>query len=612
MDLSSLSINFKIRHIYTFIISVTVIILCRLIYLQIIQQHILFVQSQKNYMRLEKIRSLRGNILDIHGELLATNRPATNLYWHGTGNRTLTDQQQEILKKITGITGKELCEDPEFWPSLVHTERYSKDILLVQDLSFEQLSQLEEQLAASDNIKIETTFKRHYPHHKTACHIIGYLGNMDAQSWGKMGLEKICEEDLKGLEGSRLKTINSFGTSLAEIEMSKGLAGKNINTTIDFTLQTIADSIFSDNQSGVIILMDPEDGAIKALVSRPDFDPEFFLHRFTQEEWLALQEKQPFLNRAFNACYPPGSIFKIITMCAALEHNIISPDTLWFCPGYYMFGNHKYMCNLHTGHGTLTACECLARSCNILFFDVGRRINIDLIEDYARRFGLGQKTGIIFAEKEGLIPDRAWKMKTKRERWWPGDTLSVSIGQSYLSVTPIQIACMIGSIFTRSIVKPRILIEEPIEKHHLDIKPDTLSFIKRSMQEVVIHGTGRRIGRLRGFDIFAKTSTAQVGALAKEELGDEYLPHAWFASYFKFQDQKPLVLIVLVEHGGSSRVPTQLARNFLLAYRNYIEHNQDTSESFQESNNENNCDEQEIPLFFVPQDQTTNNQLTIM
>jgi penicillin-binding protein 2 len=156
-----------------------------------------------------------------------------------------------------------------YGPSLVHTERYSKDILLVQDLSFEQLSQLEEQLAAADNIKIETTFKRHYPHHKTACHIIGYLGNMDAQTLGKMGLEKICEEDLKGLEGSRLRTINSFGTSLAETEMSKRLAGKNINNTIDFTLQTIADSIFPDNQSGVIILMDPRTVPLKHLFQGP-------------------------------------------------------------------------------------------------------------------------------------------------------------------------------------------------------------------------------------------------------------------------------------------------------------------------------------------------------
>lgn len=522
-------------------------------------------------MRIEKIQSLRGNILDVNGVLLATNRPEADLYWHGTGNHTITEKQREILNRVAFITEKELCDDKELWLSICNAERYCKDTLLMQDLTFEQLSQLEEQLAAHKNIQITTTFKRYYPHQKIACHLIGYLGTMDVESFGKMGIEKICEDDLKGLEGARLRTINSVGTSMAQIEMKKGLAGKDIYTTIDFELQKIADTIFPEEQTGVMILMDPDDGSIRALVSRPDFNPEFFLRRFSTQDWTALQEKQPFLNRAFNACYPPGSIFKIVTMSAALEHNIVSPDAVWNCPGYYMYANRKYGCALHTGHGTLTTCESLTHSCNILFFEIGRRINVDLIADYAHRFGLGQKTGLVFSEKEGLIPNRIWKMKTKHERWWPGDTLSVSIGQSYLSVTPIQIACMIGSLFTRTIVKPRILVEEPISKRPLDIKPETLAFIKRSMRDVVLHGTGRKVGKIRGFDIYGKTSTAQVGALAKEDLGDEYLPHAWFASYFKFQDQKPLVLVILMEHGGSSRVPTALAKNFLLAYRNHIE-----------------------------------------
>ena len=527
-------------------------------------------------MRVEKVRSPRGNILDINGVLLATNRPTTDLYWHGTGNRSTTQEQLEILERITEITGKDFYNDPDIWPSIAHAERYSKEVLLLQDLTFEQLSQLEDQLAADKNIRIATTFKRHYPHQKTACHVIGYLGTMDFDSFGKMGLEKICETDLKGLEGTRLKTINSFGTSLAEIDMKKGLAGKDIYTTIDFELQKIAESIFPVSQAGVMILMDPQDGSIRALVSRPDFDPEFFLRRFSSEEWSSLQDKQPFLNRAFNACYPPGSIFKIVTMSASLEHNIISPDAFWHCPGYYMYANRKYGCNLHTGHGTLTTCESLTHSCNILFFEIGRRINIDLIADYAKRFGLGQKTGTAFAEKEGVIPSRAWKMKTKHERWWPGETLSVAIGQSYLLVTPIQIACLIGSLFTRHLVKPRIMVEEPINKEPLAIKPETLAFIKRSMRDVVLHGTGRKVGKLRGFDIYGKTSTAQVGALEKEDLGSKYLPHAWFASYFKFKDENPLVLVILMENAGSSRVPTGLAKNFLVAYRSHIEGNTQT------------------------------------
>ena len=571
MDINSFSVSFKIRHLCTFLISVCVIICCRLIYLQIIQQRLLFIQSQKNFLRVEKIRSPRGNILDINGILLATNRPATDLYWHGTGNNSVTQKQLEILNHITQITGKELCNDSDIWSSIAQAERYSKEALLVSDLTFEQLSQLEEQLANDKNIRIATTFKRHYPHQKTACHVIGYLGTMDFDSFGKMGIEKICEDSLRGLEGSRLRTINSLGASMAEIEMKKGLAGKDIYTTIDFELQKIAETIFSTGSSGVMVLMDPQDGSIRALVSRPDFDPEFFLRRFSTEEWATLQEKQPFLNRAFNACYPPGSIFKIVTMSAALEHTIISPDAVTHCPGYYMYANRKYGCSLHTGHGTLTTCESLTHSCNILFYEIGKRINVDLIADYAKRFGLGQKTGTAFNEKEGLVPNRTWKKKFKRERWWQGDTLSIAIGQSYLLVTPIQIACMIGSIFTKTLVKPRIMVEEPISRNVLDIQPETLAFIKRSMHDVVIHGTGRKVGKLRGFDIYGKTSTAQVGALAKEDLGTQYLPHAWFASYFKFEGQDPLVLVILMENAGSSRVPTGLAKDFWLAYRNHIE-----------------------------------------
>ena len=152
--------------------------------------------------------------------------------------------------------------------------------------------------------------------------------------------------------------------------------------------------------------MDPEDGAIKALVSRPDFDPEFFLHRFSQQEWQELQEKRPFLNRAFNAAYPPGSIFKIVTMSAALEHGVVAPDAVWYCPGYFMYANRKLYCRLHTGHGTLTTCESLTHSCNIAFFEIGKRHQYRSIADYAHRFGLGKKTGK-FNEKEGLVPNKS-------------------------------------------------------------------------------------------------------------------------------------------------------------------------------------------------------------
>lgn len=571
MDINTLSITSKIRRIGIFILSFFALISMRLIYLQIIQQGLLYIQSQKNFLRVEKIKSPRGNILDVNQKLMATNRPSTDLYWHGTGSRYLTQQQVEQLEIISKITGNLLYKDPAIAPTIMNAERYSKDILLVADLSLEQLCQIEEQCTDNRNVRITTTFKRHYPFHTTACHIVGYLGTMDVDLLGKMGLEKICHDKLKGQEGKLLRTINSCGTSFGQVEISRGLAGQNIYTTIDLDLQKIAEYIFPPSQSGVVILMDPNDGAIRALVSRPDFDPELFLRKIKMEEWKELQDQQPFLNRAFNACYPPGSIFKIATISAALENGVISADDHWFCPGYFMYAQGRYGCALHTGHGTLSTCDSLTHSCNIMFFEIGKRLNVDIIADYAHRFGLGAKTGSLFAEKKGVVPNRAWKKETFNQRWWPGETLSVAVGQSFTLVTPIQVACMIGSIFTRNRVKPRILIDEPIERQPLAIRQETLNFIKKSLRDVVIQGTARKIGRIPGFEVYAKTSTAQVCALKKRDMGDCYLEHAWLASYFAYKDQKPLVLIILVEHAGTSRVPVGLARNFLLEYKRHIE-----------------------------------------
>lgn len=577
MDLGTQSISLKLQHISTFILSMSVIIICRLFYLQVIQQHLLYLQSQKNFLRIEKIKAPRGNILDQQGQLLATNRPAADLYWHGTGSRQLTDAQEELLKRISLITGKDIFSEPDLYTELVHVEHYKKELLIVEDLTFEQLSKIQEQLSCHPNIEVKTTFKRHYPHQHLASHVIGYIGSLDIEQIGKMGIEKICEQDLKGLEGSRVRTINSCGTSLSEIELQKGAAGKDIYMTINLRLQHIAESIFPQDQSGIVIVMDPLDGSIRALVSRPDFDPEIFLRHVTQQEWESLQEKQPFLNRAFNACYPPGSIFKIVTMSAALEHGIIQQDAYWFCPGYYTYAGRNYGCHLHTGHGTLTTCECLTHSCNCVFYEIGKRINIDLIADYAKRYGLGIKTGSPFNEKKGIVPSRTWKRKHRHARWYTGETLSVAVGQSFLLVTPIQIARMIGSIFTRTLVTPRILADDPIHIEPLDIKPETLAFIKTSMRDVVIHGTARRVGKINGFQIYAKTSTAQVCSLTKRDLGKQYVEHSWFASYIQYKKERPFVLVILIENSGSSRIPSGLAREFLLKYRSLVEHEPDTT-----------------------------------
>lgn len=569
MDGQNDLMNRKIVHIITITPLVFLIIILRLGYLQIIKGDALLRQSQKNYLRVEKIRSPRGNILDRNGKLLATNRPSTDLYWRGTGNARLSAAQHKTMQTISQILEKPLSDDGQTMRMILHTERYQKEYLLANDLSFDQLSKLLEQLPGNKNIRLSTQFKRHYPYKDIASHIIGYLGTINFDYLGKMGIEKIFEEDLRGQEGMIIKTINSFGTRLSEEEMQTVIIGKDIYTTIDINLQYLAESLFTQEQQGTLIVMDPQHGDILALVSRPNFSPDLFLQRIMAADWQTLQENHPFLNRACNACYPPGSIFKLITASAALEQGIITPDTTNYCKGYIKFGGRNYGCNNRYGHGNLSATQSIAKSCNILFFEIAKKLNIDTLADYAKRFGLGEKTGITLTEKPGIVPSTVWKHEIKHERWWPGETLSVAIGQSYLLVTPIQIARMISSIFSHYLVTPRITLTSPIHKEPINIKPETLDFLQQAMRAAVHPtGTGRRLAVIKDITIYSKTSTAQISALQKRRLANQFLEHGWVVAYVEYKEYRPFVLVVLVENAGSSSIPTIIAKQFISEYKN--------------------------------------------
>jgi len=207
----------------------------------------------------------------------------------------------------------------------------------------------------------------------------------------------------------------------------------------------------------------------------------------------------------------------------------------------------------------------------VLFYEIGKKISIDTLAHYAYKFGLGQKTNLIFSEKEGIVPNKKWKEETKGEQWWPGETLSVAIGQSFLLTTPIQISRMIASIFTGYLVSPRILLNEPIQKKPLDLEPDTIDFLKKSMKSVVTKGTGRHISKVKDIIIYAKTSTAQISTFQKRKLSDIYLEHGWFVAHFQYKQNAPLVIVILVENAGTSQVATNIAKNFLIAYKKLID-----------------------------------------
>lgn len=477
-----------------------------------------------------------------------------------TKNTDLIEQDNRSFerKKLT---------DPETLDKIKKANKYNKKLLIASELTFDQLSQIEEQFGKNPSILIETSFKRFYPYQSFASHTLGFLGRMDIDNIGKMGLEKLLEESLKGTDGSKAVKINSFGTTLSENIIQNALSGQNIKINLDIELQEIIEDAFPQGSTGSLLLMDPYDGSILALLSRPNFDPNIFLSPISKPEWDMLQENNPFQNRAFSSAYPPGSIFKIVTMSLALDNKLVTENETCHCCGYINFGNRKCYCNNHDGHGLLNAKQAFEQSCNIFFYKIAKKMDIDQLANYSKRFGLGEKTNTIFPETIGIVPTKAWKKQTKGERWYKGENLSAAIGQGFLSVTPIQAARMASSVYAGYLVNPRILEQEPIIKTPLNISSSTLKFLRDSMKRVVTHGTARSINRGKDFEIYAKTGTAQTSDLTKREMGNIYREHKWLIGTFKYKENKPITFVILIENAESPSLSSQAINKLLNGYK---------------------------------------------
>lgn len=557
----------KLFSLYGLLIIGFSIIFLRLVQLQIIE-HKRFVHiGEKNFIRMKMIPAQRGSILDCNGIPLATNKPTTRLLWQGTGNQSLNSQQKSTLENIKLILHKDIPEK-----SIKHAERFSKTVAICDKISSAERALIAEQCSDTQNITFENSFERYYPFNTLACHVLGYLGDAQLLMQGKMGLEKLFEDALKGEPGLNLQHINSFGTLLKTTPVKNQSTGQDLKTTIDMNLQKIAEEAMESQESGAFILLNPKTGHIPALVSLPNFEPSIFSQKISAEQWDQLQKSRPFVNKAFNAAYPPASIFKLVTIAAALEEGIVTPESTFNCKGYSQFKKRKYYCNRHYGHGIVTLQECLTFSCNIPCYEIAQKMPIDTLASYAFELGLGNKTDSVFTEKYGLVPTNEWKIAHKGEKWWTGETLSATLGQSFLLVTPIQVACMIGALFEGYRIKPQILHhKEPQQQPLAKISNETREFIQESMKSVITSGTGKRIKKFDDLTIYAKTGTAQTIEKSKRKKTEkEHSSHAWFVSYFYTPHTEPLVMVILHEHTGGSRTAVKVAQEFFKSYKKLI------------------------------------------
>jgi penicillin-binding protein 2 len=541
------------------------IIIARLFYLQIHLAEEFSSRGERNFLRLEIVDSPRGNIIDRKGRLLATNSPVFDVYWEGTGNRRLNKKQKSVQQTLINLLGD---DQEKIFNTIAIAERYSRKVKLFKDIPFKILCAISEQCNDSPNVLIVNHFKRLYPHKSLASHILGYLGHDTPERIrGRYGLEKLFQEELEGETGYVLHVINSTGKSLEKRATKNAMAGKDFVLTLDLDLQRIAEKSFEKGNSGVFIVMDPEDGALLALVSSPSFDPNAFVESLSHKDWEELfSGDSPFLNRVIHALYPPASIFKLITFAAGLESGVIDENTEFECKGHMLFCKRNYFCIKRYGHGLMPCKELLAHSCNIPCYEIARNISVDTLAEYAYRFGLGRSTKSVIKDREGLIPTTKWKVAHKGELWWKGETLSASIGQSYLLVTPLQLARMISSICKGYLVRPRLLEKEDVECEPLILSESTLDFLREAMGLAVDIGSARILRNLKDFDIHAKTGTAQTSSLQLARGDDRFLEHGWFAAYFSYKNEKPLVLVALVERAGKSLPALLMARKFLVEY----------------------------------------------
>ncbi len=563
------------------------ILLVRVFYLQIIKHKYFLKKAKERSVATYIIRAPRGEIITSDGVVIATNKPIFQLY---LDPEVIKDYEEEILKKLSLILKEDFGLLKERY--YLAKKKYLGRILLKRDLSWDEVSKILVRQYYLPGVIVEVEVERYYPYGEIYFHLIGYVARLDRNEYknlkemgyspedyiGKSGIERVYENYLKGVNGQVEIERDAKGRLGKIIGRSHPQPGLDLFLTVEHHAQVGAYELLKGKR-GAIVALSPKDGSLLALVSSPAVDPNKYISGFTPEEWKSLQHNpfKPFLNRALQA-YPPGSTFKLVTALAALERGIIrDPRSSFFCAGSFNFGRKVFRCWEKRGHGSVDLFKAIAQSCDVYFYNLGLKLDIDYLAKMARSLGLGLPSGIGFpGEKTGLVPDRAWKRKQFKDEWYQGESIVVAIGQGYLMTTPLQMAkaYMVlangGYRFKVFAVKEirdkqgRVLKKyNPLVEETVPINSQHLSWLYEGLKGVVEYGTGKA-AKVPGIQVFGKTGTAQVVSLEKKRANLEH--HAWFVS-FATNGTTGLVTSVFVEHGGGGgAVAAPLAGEFYRVY----------------------------------------------
>ena len=563
-------------------------------YLQVVQNEKFNELAENNHQRTIALRAPRGVMFDRNGEVLVENRSSFTISIVREHTKDL-DRTIRVLSEVAGL-------DPKVVEETVNRHRREptyRPIMIVDDASLAQVAAVLARRLDSElpDVQVEEVPTRQYPAEAFAAHLFGYVGEasegqVESEGLnsgaivGQAGVEKIYNKLLMGEDGARLVKVNSMGREIDLVKEIPATSGRRMQLTIDKDLQRAAEEGFkAGGFNGAAVVLDPRTGEVLAFTSRPGYDPNDFAAGIDRATWAGLNTDplKPLQNRAIQGLYSPGSTFKIAVAVAALEEGVITSDFRVSCRGSAVFYGRPFQCWKRGGHGSVDLRHAMEQSCNVYYYTIGNMVGVDKIHKWATLLGLGEKTGIDLPnEIEGLVPSTEWKRRRYNEKWYAGETISVSIGQGQVSITPISLAVMMATVAnggTRFI--PHLLravdegkgwkpVQPPAPKSRVELKPETVAALHDGLYLVVNGaGTGGR-ARIPGKDVSGKTGTAQVislqgGKRAQGRTDRDLRDHGWFV-FFAPRDNPEIAGAIFGEHNEHGSTSAPIAKYVMETY----------------------------------------------
>lgn len=589
-------VNKRLYIMLLFFISFVIILFSRMFYLQVLQHEHFAELSRKNILKENYLIPKRGLIVDRKDRIIADNRP---MYYAVVtpeeieGYKTSKNRKEiteNFVERVSGFIEMDEKQKNKLVSDILRSPMF-KEVVVKTDLSEKELAETTLNIKYLKGINISSAFVREYPYKEIFLSVLGYVGKATQKDFdtydgtltnldyiGKTGLESVFQKELHGIHGQEIIAINAGGRVINREVKYSPVQGQKLITTLDLDLQQIASDMLK-GEKGAVVALDPNNGNVLAFVSTPSYDANRFIKGITTKEYDEyFKVDSPLFNRVLMGQYPPASTFKPFVGMAALEGSFITPYEKVFCgPSYSLPGSRRRFLDWkRQGHGNLDMVQAIAVSADVYFYRLGTAMGIDYLHDVVKHFGYGQKTGIVIAgEKAGILPSTKWKLETRKEQWWKGESVIAAIGQGYTIATPLQMAVATSMLINGGTkYKPRLTENEQIQildKVNFDKK--NVDIIKQGMHEVMHGKRGTARAAVTGknkidFEMGGKTGTAQVYSThgqkdtkAMAEKPKHLKDHALFIGFAPF-DKPQIVVAVIVEngeHGSSTASPIAVA-----------------------------------------------------